>query len=117
MPDFRDLVESGGAHLFDGAIGTELYQRGVFINVSFDQINTDRPQLVREVHRAYREAGAEILETNTFGGNRVRLDRYGLGDRVHDVNRAGAELAREVAGDDLYVAGSIGPLGIRITCR
>jgi homocysteine S-methyltransferase len=114
MPDFRALVENGSAHLFDGAIGTELYQRGVFINVSFDEINTERPQLVREVHRAYREAGAEILETNTFGGNRVRLDRYGLGDRVYDVNKAGAELAREVAGDDLYVAGSVGPLGIRI---
>jgi homocysteine S-methyltransferase len=114
MPDFRALVENGSAHLFDGAIGTELYQRGVFINVSFDEMNTDRPQLVREVHRAYREAGAEILETNTFGGNRVRLDRFGLGDRVYDVNKAGAELAREVAGDDLCVAGSVGPLGIRI---
>ncbi len=114
MPDFRALIENGGAHLFDGAIGTELYQRGVFINVSYDEVNLKRPELVREVHRAYREAGAEILETNTFGANRVRLDRFGLGDRVYDINRAGAELAREVAADDRYVAGSIGPLGIRI---
>jgi homocysteine S-methyltransferase len=114
MPDFRALIENGSAHLFDGALGTELYQRGVFINVSYDEINLKRPELVREVHRAYREAGAEILETNTFGANRVRLDRYSLGDRVHDINRAGAEIARQVAGDEYYVAGSIGPLGIRI---
>jgi len=114
MPDFRSLIENGSAHLFDGAIGTELYQRGVFINVSYDELNMKRPELVREVHRAYRDAGAEILETNTFGGNRLRLDQHGLGDRVRAVNVAGAELAREVAGDDLFVAGSIGPLGIRI---
>lgn len=114
MPDFRSLVEDGSAHLFDGAIGTELYQRGVFINVSYDELNTKRPELVREVHRAYRDAGAEILETNTFGGNRLRLEQFGLGDRVRAVNEAGAVLAREVAGDDLFVAGSIGPLGVRI---
>ena len=94
MPDFRTLIENGSAHLFDGAIGTELYQRGVFINVSYDETNLKSPDLVREVHRAYREAGAEILETNTFGANRVRLDRFSLGDRVYDINKAGAELAR-----------------------
>ncbi|NIN71045.1 MAG: bifunctional homocysteine S-methyltransferase/methylenetetrahydrofolate reductase [Gemmatimonadetes bacterium] len=114
MPDFRALIENGGAHLFDGAIGTELYQRGVFINVSYDEVNLKSPELVRQVHRAYREAGAEVLETNTFGANRVRLDRFSLGDRVYDINKAGAELAREVAADDRYVGGSIGPLGIRI---
>ncbi|UCC47316.1 MAG: bifunctional homocysteine S-methyltransferase/methylenetetrahydrofolate reductase [Gemmatimonadota bacterium] len=114
MPDFRALIAKGGAHLFDGAMGTELYRRGVFVNVSYDEVNLRQPELVREVHRAYRDAGAEILETNTFGGNRVRLDQHSLGDRVYEINRAGAELAREVAGDDLYVAGSVGPLGIRI---
>ncbi|HSG82324.1 MAG TPA: bifunctional homocysteine S-methyltransferase/methylenetetrahydrofolate reductase, partial [Gemmatimonadota bacterium] len=114
MPDFRALIDDGQAHLFDGAIGTELYRRGVFINVSFDEVNLKRPELLREVHRAYREAGAEILETNSFGGNRVRLDRHGLGNRVHEINRVAAELAREVAGDELFVAGSLGPLGIRI---
>jgi homocysteine S-methyltransferase len=114
MPDFRALIDDGSAHLFDGALGTELYRRGVFINVSYDEVNLKRPELVREVHRAYKEAGAEILETNSFGGNRVRLDQHGLGNRVHEINRRAAELAREVAGDDLYVAGSIGPLGIRI---
>jgi methionine synthase I (cobalamin-dependent)/5,10-methylenetetrahydrofolate reductase len=114
MPDFRTLIENGGAHLFDGAMGTELYRRGVFINVSYDEVNLKNPDLVREVHRAYREAGAEILETNTFGANRVRLGRFSLGERVVEINRAGAELARGIAGDDRYVAGSIGPLGIRI---
>ncbi len=114
MPDFRRLIESGTAHLLDGAIGTELYQRGVFINVCFDELNLKRPELVREVHRAYIDAGAEVLETNTFGGNRIRLEQFGQAGKVHEVNLAGAELARSVAGDALYVAGSIGPLGIRI---
>jgi homocysteine S-methyltransferase len=108
------LIDSGAVHLFDGAMGTELYQRGVFINVSYDEINTKRPELVREVHRAYRAAGAEILEANTFGANRIRLEHFGLGESTYEINKAGAGLAREVAGDDLYVAGSVGPLGIRI---
>jgi len=114
MPDFRALIDNGSAHLFDGALGTELYQRGVFINVSYDELNLKRPEIVREVHRAYRDAGAEIIETNTFGANRFRLGQHGLGDKTYEINRAGAELAREVAGDKLYVAGSIGPLGARI---
>jgi homocysteine S-methyltransferase len=114
MPDFRALIESGGAHLFDGAIGTELYQRGVFINQCYDELNLKRPELVSEVHAAYREAGAEILETNTFGANRIRLEHFGLGERVEAINRAGAQLTRAVAGDEAYVAGSIGPLGIRL---
>lgn len=114
MPDFRALIASGGAHLYDGAIGTELYQRGVFINVCFDELNLKRPELVREVHLAYHKAGAEILETNTFGANRVRLNHFGLGDRVREINKVGAEIAREAAGDDTFVVGSLGPLGIRI---
>jgi homocysteine S-methyltransferase len=114
MPDFRALIDNGSAHLFDGALGTELYQRGVFINVSYDELNLKRSELVREVHDAYRDAGAEILETNTFGANRLRLEQHGLGGKAHEINRAGAALAREAAGDDLYVAGSIGPLGVRI---
>ncbi len=114
MPDFRAVIENSRAHLFDGAIGTELYRRGVFINVCYDELNLKRPEVVREVHGAYRNAGAEILETNTFGANRVRLEHFGLGDRVAEINRSGAQLARGVAGDDLFVAGSVGPLGIRI---
>ena len=114
MPDFKALIENGSAHLFDGALGTELYQRGVFINVSYDELNLKRPEIVREVHSAYRDAGAEIIETNTFGANRLRLEQHGLGDKAYEINLVGAALAREVAGDDLYVAGSIGPLGVRI---
>ena len=72
------------------------------------------PQLVKEVHLAYVKAGAEVLETNTFGANKFRLEKFGLGDKVHEFNLAGARLAREVAGDDLYVAGAVGPLGIRL---
>lgn len=114
MPDFRALIDNSAAHLFDGAMGTELYQRGVFINVCYDELNLKRPDVVGEVHRAYREAGAEILETNTFGANRIRLDHFGLGDQVAEINRTGAELARSAGGEDVYVAGSVGPLGIRI---
>ena len=113
-PDFRVLIESGNAHLFDGAIGTELYQRGVFINVCYDEMNIKRPEVVRDVHRAYLDAGAEVLETNTFGANRIRLQQFALADHLYDINKAGAELARQAAGDEACVAGSIGPLGIRI---
>ncbi len=100
--------------VFDGAMGTELYNRGVFINRCFDEMNLSSPDLVKEVHRGYRKAGVDVLETNTFGANRLKLRSHGLDDRLEEINRAGARLAREVAGDDVYVAGSIGPLGIRI---
>ncbi len=95
-------------------MGTELYQRGVFINRCFDDLCRSAPDMVREVHGEYRKAGADVLETNTFGATRPRLQGYGLEEAVTAINTAAAELAREVAGDDLYVAGSIGPLGIRI---
>ena len=72
------------------------------------------PQLVKEVHLAYVKAGAEVIETNTFGANKFRLEKFGLGEKVREFNLAGARLAREVAGDDLYVAGAVGPLGIRL---
>ncbi|MEW6322908.1 MAG: bifunctional homocysteine S-methyltransferase/methylenetetrahydrofolate reductase [Acidobacteriota bacterium] len=98
----------------DGAMGTMLYGRGVFINRCFESLNVAQPELVREVHQQYRRAGADVVETNTFGANRVKLRAFGLADRVHDINLAGARLAREAAGDDLYVAGAIGPLGVRI---
>jgi len=100
--------------VFDGAMGTELYNRGVFINRCFDEMNLSNPDLVKEVHRGYRKAGVDVLETNTFGANRLKLRSHGLEDRLEEINRAGARLAREVAGEDVYVAGSIGPLGIRI---
>jgi len=98
----------------DGAMGTQLYSKGVFINRCFDELNLSRPEIVREVHQEYLWAGAEILETNTFGANSIKLEPHGLRDRVGDINRAGVRLAREVAHESAYVGGSVGPLGIRV---
>lgn len=98
----------------DGAMGTQLYAKGVFINRCFEQLNITHPDLVRGVHHEYLRAGADVLETNTFGANRIKLRAFGLSDSVHDINLAGAQLARSVAGDDAFVAGAIGPLGVRI---
>jgi homocysteine S-methyltransferase len=98
----------------DGAMGTMLYAKGVFINKSFDALNLTRPDLVDEVHQEYVRAGADIVETNTFGANRIKLGSFGLADKLHAINWEGARIARHAAGDHAFVAGSIGPLGIRI---
>jgi len=98
----------------DGAMGTMLYSKGIPLTRCFDELNLSSPQLVKEVHVAYAKAGAEILETNTFGASRPRLEKHNQGEKVREINLAGARLAREVAGEDLYVAGSVGPLGIRL---
>jgi len=100
--------------VFDGAMGTQLYNKGVFINQCYDELNLRSPDLVRDVHKAYRKAGAEVLETNTFGANRIKLAQYGLESQVAEINRAAAKIAREVAEDDLLVAGAVGPLGVRL---
>jgi len=98
----------------DGAMGTMLYAKGVFINKSFDALNVTQPDLVAEVHAEYVRAGADIIETNTFGANRIKLGSFGLADRLHAINEQGARIARHAADDRAYVAGAIGPLGIRI---
>jgi methionine synthase I (cobalamin-dependent)/5,10-methylenetetrahydrofolate reductase len=98
----------------DGAMGTMLYAKGVFINKSFDALNVTQPDLVAEVHQEYVRAGADVLETNTFGANRVKLASFGLFDKLHSINEQGAKIARHAARDQAYVAGAIGPLGIRI---
>ena len=98
----------------DGAMGTMLYAKGVFINRCFDSLNVMSADTVMEVHQDYVRAGADLLETNTFGANRVKLRSFGLGDRVHEINAEGARLARKAARDQAYVAGAIGPLGVRI---
>src|ERR1700709_641782 len=98
----------------DGAMGTMLYAKGVFINKSFDALNLTQPDLVAEVHGEYVRAGADIIETNTFGANRIKLGSFGLAERLREVNFEGARIARRAAADQAYVAGSIGPLGIRI---
>ncbi len=98
----------------DGAMGTMLYAKGIFLNRSFDELNLTQPDLVAEIHQAYIRAGADVIETNTFGANRVKLGAFGLADRVHAINVQGARIARHAAREQGYVAGSIGPLGIRI---
>ena len=98
----------------DGAMGTMLYAKGIFLNRSFDELNVKEPDLVSEVHHAYVRAGADVIETNTFGANRIKLGAFGLSEQVHAINLQGAKLARHAARDHAYVAGAIGPLGIRI---
>jgi len=100
--------------LFDGGMGTELYNRGVFINQSFEELNLKNPSLVKAVHSEYRKAGADVLETNTFGANRFKLGKFQLADQVYEINLQASKLACEVAGEDLFVAGSVGPLGVQI---
>jgi homocysteine S-methyltransferase len=95
-------------------MGTMLYARGVFINKSFDALNLTQPELVADVHQEYVRAGADVIETNTFGANRIRLGSFGLADRLHEINAQGAKIARQAAGEKAYVAGAIGPLGVRI---
>lgn len=103
----------------DGAMGTMLYGKGIFINRCFESLNQSHPDLVTDVHGEYLKAGADVIETNTFGANRMKLRAFGLGDQVRAINLAGALLARkavEIAGaqDEKYVAGAIGPLGVRV---
>jgi len=112
-PPFRDYLRDNIV-VFDGAMGTELYNKGVFINRCFDEMNLSNADLVSEVHRGYRKAGVDVLETNTFGANRSKLKKHGFHEKVAEINAAGAVIARDIAGDELYVAGSMGPLGIKI---
>jgi methionine synthase / methylenetetrahydrofolate reductase(NADPH) len=100
--------------LFDGAMGTEIYNKGIFINTCYDELNITNPKLIKEIHRSYIEAGSDVIETNTFGANRLLLQKFGLEDRAYEINFRGAIMAREVAGDDIYVAGSMGALNERL---
>jgi methionine synthase / methylenetetrahydrofolate reductase(NADPH) len=100
--------------LFDGGMGTELYRRGVFIDKCFDELNITNPDMVTQVHRDYINAGADIIETNTFSANRFKLRRYHLEDKLYDINFNGARIARESAEGNVLIAGAIGPLGVQI---
>jgi len=112
--NLRQMIDDGRIHVLDGAMGTMLYQRGVFVNVCYDDLNRQRPDLIREIHQKYVAAGAEILETNTFGANPVKLGEFGLSADVAEINRVAAKLAVEAADGAASVVGAIGPLGIRI---
>jgi len=107
---FRDRLARGTV-VFDGAMGTMLYGRGVFVNRCFDELNLSNPNLVKQVHAEYLEAGAEVIETNTFGAHRFKLGPHGLEGQVRKINREGARIAREAVGEKGLVAGAIGPLG------
>jgi methionine synthase / methylenetetrahydrofolate reductase(NADPH) len=116
-----DRLFAGATVLCDGAMGTMLYARGVFINRCYDELNLSQPEMVREVHAEYLQAGAEVVETNTFGANAFRLEMHGLKDKVREINRAGVRLARECVeqvrekqASEGFVAGAIGPLGVRL---
>ncbi|HUN85407.1 MAG TPA: bifunctional homocysteine S-methyltransferase/methylenetetrahydrofolate reductase [Terracidiphilus sp.] len=120
MPQFADIFDSRPV-LADGAMGTVLYARGIFINRCYDELNLSDPNLILSVHEEYLQAGAEILESNTFGANRFRLTRHGLGGKVAEINAAGVRIAREAVthlkekqAGDAWVAGSVGPLGVRL---
>ncbi len=108
---FREALAAGPL-LFDGAMGSLLYERGVFLTRSFDELNLSQPEIVAQVHRDYLDAGADIIETNTFGANRIALARHGFADKTVEINRAGVLLARGAVGDQAYVAGSVGPTGV-----
>src|SRR5512147_1400178 len=108
--EFRDQL-SRRVLVADGAMGTMLYAKGVFINRCYDELNLSAPQMVREIHEAYVKAGAQILETNTFGATRPRLAGFGLVEKLRDINLAGVRIAREAAKDQAFVAGAVGPLG------
>ncbi len=100
--------------VFDGGTGTYLYEKGIYINRCFDELNLTNPEIVKEVHNDYINAGADAIETNTFGANVFKLTPHGLGEKVYEINLRGAQIAKSVAKDSVLVAGSVGPLGIQI---
>lgn len=113
MKSFRERL-GNEIILFDGGTGTYLYEKGVYINRCFDELNLTNPELVTEVHRDYINAGADIIETNTYGANTFKLTPHGLGSKVYEINLRGAQLAKALAKDSVLVAGAVGPLGVQI---
>jgi homocysteine S-methyltransferase len=111
LPPFEKALEAGPV-VFDGATGTMLYERGVYLNKCFDETCLSNPDLVKEVHRAYVDVGIDVIQTNTYGSNRLCLAAHGLEDQTLAICQAATAIAREIAGDDVYVAGSLGPSGL-----
>ncbi len=114
MLPFRKILTDRIPLLWDGAMGTELYNRGIFINRCFEDANLSNPSLVQELHREYLKAGAQIISTNSWGANRFKLSGHNLNDRAQEINVRAAQLAKEAAQGEAYIAGSVGPLGVRI---
>ncbi|MDH3224798.1 MAG: homocysteine S-methyltransferase family protein, partial [Gemmatimonadota bacterium] len=114
MPDLREMLADGRVHVLDGAMGTMLYARGVFVNVCYDELNLSHPRLVADVHEQYIRAGAELIGTNTFGANPVKLASYGLEGRAAEINERAAALAKSTAAKRAVVLGAVGPLGVRV---
>jgi len=114
MKGFRERLQNNEVVVFDGGVGTYLYEKGIYINTCFDELNITNPDIVREVHRDYVAAGADVIETNTFGANRFKLAPHGLEPKVYEINLKGAQLAKAAAETDVLVAGSVGPLGVQI---
>ncbi len=109
MNDFMKMLREEGI-LADGALGTEIYKRGIFINRCFDELNISNPSLIKEIHDSYIAAGALLIETNTFTGSRPALAAHGLDGKMAEINRAGVKIAKESAGERAFVAGSVGPI-------
>lgn len=104
--------------IFDGAMGTAIYSKGIFVNACYDELNLSNPNLIKEIHKGYVDAGADVILTNTFGANSIKLKKYGLGNKCKEINIAGVKLAKEVTGENVYVLGSVGSrlkLGTMIT--
>ncbi len=114
MENFRDTLERDDILVFDGAMGTMLYTKGVYINRSYDELNLTAPDLVLEVLQEYVRAGADIIETNTYGASAPKLQQYGLESSLREINITAARIAREASCERCYVGGAIGPLGLRI---
>jgi homocysteine S-methyltransferase len=114
MKGFRERLQNNEVVIFDGGVGTYLYEKGIYINTCFDELNSTNPDIVSEVHRDYVAAGADVIETNTFGANRFKLAPHGLEPKVFEINLKGAQLAKAAAGGEVLVAGSVGPLGVQI---
>jgi homocysteine S-methyltransferase len=113
-PTLERLLDPQTIIVFDGAMGTMLYSKGVFINQCYDELNIRAPEMVSEIHRQYVDAGADVIETNTFGANRLKLTQYGLQEQVRELNLAAATLARSASRGRALVAGAVGPLGVRL---
>lgn len=108
-PDLREALRRG-VLVGDGAMGTYLYQMGFPVGISYEELNLLKPDVIRDVHRRYYEAGARLIETNTFSANREKLSKFGLEGEVEAINRAGVKLARQAVGDDAYVVGAVGSI-------